>query len=129
VIHKSLLERVESVGRFQPSMVRTSEPFGLNRQDQAGVHGLAVQNDRAGTALTHIAAFLCPGELKIIAQHVDKGSVRLNGELLFLPFTLRVISVFISTSSIHAVWLLRKPVSMLFWSGPSPFPGDSRPRP
>ena len=47
-------------------------PVGPNRELAAGVHRLAIEQHRAGAALTAIAADLGARELQVIAQHFDQ---------------------------------------------------------
>ena len=69
-------------------MLRCSQPLhrgdggalGLQGQEHAGVHGSAVQQDRASAALAPIAARLGPGQVHHLTEQVQKRPARLNLE-------------------------------------------------
>ena len=66
-VHEGLLERMKTLRRLQPFNGEDLRTVCLNGQDETSVHRLSVENDRAGAALAHIAAFLGPRDFKIIA--------------------------------------------------------------
>src|SRR3972149_7035274 len=51
---------------------RDLSPRGLDRQHQAGVHRPPVEEDRAGSTLAVVASPLGPGEIRLLAQEIEK---------------------------------------------------------
>src|SRR6185503_16339220 len=46
--------------------------FHLTHRDEATIHDLTVDQDRAGTTLTFAASFLRAGEAELLPQHVEQ---------------------------------------------------------
>ncbi len=57
----------------------------LNREDETGIDGFAVEDDRAGTAVTHLASLLCPCEAQILPDHLGKGPAGLDQKIVTDP--------------------------------------------
>lgn len=51
---------------------RHIDRFGVRERHEAGAHGLAIEEDRAGAALSLAASFLGPRQLAVKAQRVEK---------------------------------------------------------
>jgi hypothetical protein len=51
-------------------------PLNLGREKQTGAHGRPIQQDRARAASPILAPALCPGQLKILPDDLQKGPVR-----------------------------------------------------
>src|SRR5579885_1361788 len=56
-------------------------PFGLDGEHQARAHETPVQDHAAGAAVAGAAAFLAPGEVELVAEHVEQGLLRLAEEI------------------------------------------------
>ena len=52
--------------------------FHLGGEQQATVHRLAVDQDRAGSTVADVAAFLGAGQTQLLAQHVKQRLARLD---------------------------------------------------
>ena len=52
---------------------------GLRREHQAGAHGSAVEDDRAGAADAVLAADMGAGEQQIVAQEIAQQHPRFDG--------------------------------------------------
>lgn len=48
-------------------------PAGADRQDEAAIHASAVEHNGARAALTTVTPFLGPGQVEMLAQHVEDG--------------------------------------------------------
>ena len=63
-------------------------PVRLNRQDRAGLHGLPVQQDRAGAANAGLAADVCAGQTQRLSKVVHKKQPRLDSVFVSYPVHL-----------------------------------------
>ena len=54
---------------------------GLDGQQHAGLHGLAVQDDGAGAAVPRIAADVRSGQAAVVTDEMDEQAPRLDAEL------------------------------------------------
>ncbi len=71
-IDQRLLNRMEMV-RLAQTLDGDHRCFGcLADQHQAGAHGVAVNEHRAGTTFPHATAFFGAGEAKIVAKKVEQ---------------------------------------------------------
>ena len=53
-----------------------ARPVRLDREHQARIDALPVDEDRAGAALSDEAALLRPGQAEVVAKHVEERVVR-----------------------------------------------------
>ena len=68
-----------------PSTVRIAAVCALDGQGQAGEHGPAVDEDRAGPAFAQLAAVLRPHEAEVFAEDLEQGVVNGRQHLAGLP--------------------------------------------
>ena len=73
-----LLDRMQGPRFTQPLDGDDVSPFGLERQDHAGVHGLSVQEHRATATITGTAAFFGAGQTQVDAQGIEQAGSRSN---------------------------------------------------
>src|SRR5207247_595251 len=59
-------------------------PFAIEGEREAGEHGHAFHQHRAGAAFPELAAVLGAGEVQVLAQHFEQRLVRGEGNLLLL---------------------------------------------
>ena len=53
-------------------------PVGLDGEQHARLHGVAVEQHRAGAAVARVAADVGAGELAVVADEVDEQAARLD---------------------------------------------------
>ncbi len=68
----------------RPSTVMIVAAVGLHREDGAGLHRPAVQEDGAGAAVRRVAADVGAGEPQVLADEVDEQQARLDVGLVLL---------------------------------------------
>src|SRR5262249_11376097 len=73
---KGLLHGVQLIFIGQAFDGSDAGAFGLQRGDEAAVHQSAVEFDGAGPAFAFAATFFCPGEMSMLAQHVEQARHR-----------------------------------------------------
>ena len=66
----------------RPSIVVTSRAVGLDRQDRARLHRLAVEVHGAGAAVGRVAPDVGAGEAQLVAQRVDEQEPWLHVQLV-----------------------------------------------
>ena len=62
--------------------MRIDEPVGLDGEQHAALHRLAVQVDRAGAAVAGVAADVRAGQLEVVAEEVDEQPPRVDVALV-----------------------------------------------
>ncbi len=67
-----LLERRELTVAGEPFDRRDLRPVGLNRQQHAALHGLAVDVHRARAAVARVAADVRSRQAEVVAEEVDE---------------------------------------------------------
>ena len=67
-IRKGILQGVKRSIGAEPFDGQDSSSRALERKNQAGKHGLAVQKNGAGATFSQLAAMFCPGVQEIFAQ-------------------------------------------------------------
>ena len=72
------LQRMQRIGRAQSFDGRDIASFVHDRQSEAGVDTLSVEDHRAGAALAMIAPFLCSGEMQVFAQRIEQRGPRVE---------------------------------------------------
>jgi hypothetical protein len=75
VLQEGFLESVKLPSLSQPLYSEDFFISGIQRQDQAGIHRLALKEDSAGTAMPAIATLLSAGEPQLFPEHIQKGMV------------------------------------------------------
>ena len=75
---EGLLHRMELAVRCEPLDRRDLEAVRLNGEHRARLHGLAVDEHRAGAARRRVAADLRPGQAETLAQDIDEELARLD---------------------------------------------------
>src|SRR3954449_10885042 len=86
VFPERLLERVQgSVGARHALDRLDLAAVGLDGEDGAALHGLAVEVDRARAAVRRVAAHMGAGEAETVANQVNEQQTRLDVELVPLP--------------------------------------------
>ena len=75
-LNEDLLDLVQFPILLQTFDGQDALAFQLAGKYQAGVHGLAVDDDGAGAALTLAAAFLGTGEAQVLPQEIQQALVR-----------------------------------------------------
>ncbi len=78
MLAKRFLQRREIGVVGQPFDGNDLGALGLNRQHEAGTHGRAIDNDRAGAAHAVLAADMGSGEPQMVAQAIRERQPRLN---------------------------------------------------
>ena len=74
-LREGLLQRVQLAAIGHPLHRLDLAALALDGQGQAGQHGLAVHQHRAGAALPQLAAVLGAREVEVLAQHLEEGLV------------------------------------------------------
>jgi hypothetical protein len=82
-LNKSLLHGIQLPVAGQPFGAGDLPPLAIDSEQQTGVHGPAIHEDCAGTAVAHVADFLRAGQMEIAAQGVEERAPRLQNELVF----------------------------------------------
>ena len=80
-----LLDGVHRPVRRQAFNGRNLVAVRLDAEQRAGLHGLAVQQHRAGAAAGCVAADVCAGQAELLAQNVDEELARLEVEDVLCP--------------------------------------------
>ena len=78
--HEGLLQRSETVRGAEALDGLDGAPLGLHGKHQAGTRRQAVNENRAGTADSMLAADVCPGEAEVVAEDVGESMARLGGD-------------------------------------------------
>ena len=71
----------------------------LDSKDEAGAHGLAVEQDRAGAAVAPFAADLRAFDAELVPQDVEQEVVGLDLHRARLPVKLKVMRVSLIAAS------------------------------
>jgi hypothetical protein len=79
VCDEGALDRLQLIALPKPLDGRDRWPLALDRQGQAALHGLVIQQDGASAALPQITARLGTGALQLLAQGIQQGAARLDG--------------------------------------------------
>src|SRR5258707_10827380 len=77
IVDKSLLDRVQMLGRPQALYRSNGAILGVDRQHRAGISGFAVEQHGTRAACSAVAHTLGAGEFKLIAQSVEQSHTRL----------------------------------------------------
>ena len=85
LVHKGLLDvRELAVGAQQPLQGADVLALRPDRQVDAGVIGLSVNEDVAGAALPHLAALLHGGHPEVVAEHIGEAGPHVHRALHIL---------------------------------------------
>jgi hypothetical protein len=76
--HKRLQYRVKIGLLCQPFNGDHRAPADLHGQEMAGEHRLSVQQDRARTTLATVAGTLGPGQIEMVAEHLEERRAVVN---------------------------------------------------
>src|SRR3990172_8533428 len=78
VVVERLLDRVQDAVGGEPFDRRELGPVRLDSEHGAGLHGLAVEQHRAGAARRGVTADVRAGQPEALAEHVDEQLARLE---------------------------------------------------
>jgi hypothetical protein len=82
MLNESLLQGMQTGAIRQPLDGHNFLTICLYCKDQAGVDRPAVQEDRAGPALSIVAASFRPGEFQVFPEEIQEGFFRLHGKIV-----------------------------------------------
>jgi hypothetical protein len=78
VLPEALLDRVQRVGASEPLDRRDLTAIGLDREDRARLHRVAVEMDGAGAAVGRVTTDVRPGQAELVAQRMHEQHSRLD---------------------------------------------------
>src|SRR5439155_19314184 len=78
LVPERLLHRMQLAVLRQAFDGGDGAPFGLDREQRAGLHGPAVEEDGAGAALAGVAPYVRPGQAEDVAQEMDEQQAGLD---------------------------------------------------
>ena len=87
VIDEGLLQRMQRAVFGKPFDGGDLGAVLHDGEREAGIDAPSVDQDRAGAALAVVAAFLGAGEVEMVAQRIEQGRPRRDGQLAFSPLT------------------------------------------
>src|SRR5438093_4499406 len=94
VFQEALLQRMERLTFGHALDGLDSSPANLAAQHEARAHQPTIQRDAAGAAVTGGAAFLAPGQVEGVAEHVEQRFLGLTEELDLVAVDRRLDMVF-----------------------------------
>src|SRR5262249_54097067 len=85
IVDERLLQRMQLVAVRQAFDGADLPAFGLHRKHQAGAHGLAIEQHRAGTAHPVLAADMGAGLAAVVAARIDQGATWMDADAVVAP--------------------------------------------
>ena len=71
---EGLLERRQLAALGEPLDRADARAVGLDGEEHAALHELAVEDDAAGAAVAGVAADVAAGEVEVVADEVDRAA-------------------------------------------------------